>query len=162
MNKEPESEPIDLHQEEAARTVADVTALTTFLVLLPKIAPDGSGDQEITRRQRAEAVAALAALPKELGPAAVPSALQQITSQDRALLAEALLAFAERVREPGRETGQRVDDMIRRLQRELGPLIVQDRETDKAAEQERLRAEVRDSIRLRLRETGAIGPRDET
>ncbi|MYU19494.1 hypothetical protein GTZ78_54625 [Streptomyces sp. SID8361] len=44
----------------------------------------------------------------------------------------------------------------------LGLLIVQDRETDKAAEQERLRAEVRGSIRLRLRETGAIGPRDET
>ncbi|MFE7112986.1 hypothetical protein ACFU98_39825 [Streptomyces sp. NPDC057575] len=58
--------------------------------------------------------------------------------------------------DPGEEGGKRVDDVIARMRRELGPLIVRDREAEKAAERERLGGEIRGSIARRLRKAGAV------
>jgi hypothetical protein len=113
----------------------DMTALTTMLALLPQIAVPGR------REEAMAAFAALAASPAEPGQADLEVAIQRITPEDRALLREGLRVIEEWVREPGEETGARVDAVIERMRRELGPFIMRDRE-----------ATVRDSIARRLRE----------
>jgi hypothetical protein len=137
---------------------ADTAALTTMLALLSQIAASGRNDDEVSRRLREEARAALAQLaasPVEPEEVELAGAVQRmrITPEDRALLREGLRVIEAWAREPGEETGARVDAVIERMRRELGPFIMRDREAEQAADREGLRATVRDSIARRLRES---------
>ncbi|MEV5986319.1 hypothetical protein AB0L85_15015 [Streptomyces sp. NPDC052051] len=147
--------------------VGDEDAGTSrFLASLQALTIAASAQGSDAQQIREEAVAAVhewADLPgKEAPTVDISHILRGVTPGDRALLAEAVGVFAEWIREPGEESGRRVDAMVQRLQRELGPLIVRDREAEKAAERERLRGEVRESIRIRLREAGVVGTQDNS
>ncbi|MFG2586103.1 hypothetical protein [Streptomyces malaysiensis] len=147
-------------------TSDETDAETRFVKSLQALAIAASAQGSGAQRVREEAVAAIAEwadLPGKEAPAAdVSQILRGVTPGDRALLGEAVGVIAEWVREPGEESGRRVDAMVQRLQRELGPLIVRDREAEKAAERERLRGEVRASIRLRLQEAGVVDTQDSS
>ncbi|MFE7980487.1 hypothetical protein [Streptomyces shenzhenensis] len=88
-------------------------------------------------------------------------ALRGVGPQERALLGEGLRVIAEWVRRPGEDTGRQVDAVIARLRRDLGPLIAHGHDADEAAEQDRLRADVRATIALRLREARTADPSAE-
>ncbi|MFJ9683703.1 hypothetical protein ACIRP2_37620 [Streptomyces sp. NPDC101194] len=142
--------------------VGDEAAETArFLGSLQALAVAATARGRDAQRVREEAVAALSELadpPGEEAPAVdISHILRGITPGDRALLGEALEVFAQWIREPGEESGHQVDAMVQRLRSELGPLIVRDREAEKTAERERLRREVRESLRFRLREAGVVG-----
>ncbi|MEU0523070.1 hypothetical protein [Streptomyces niveus] len=113
------------------------------------------GESAERLRQRAAGAAAP-------GPDAPPApfvdaadALRGVGPLERALLREGLRVIEQWVRQPGEETGRQVDDVVARMRRELGPLIARDRAAEEAAERERLRASVRESITRRLREARA-------
>ncbi|NUU25576.1 MAG: hypothetical protein HOV68_29345 [Streptomycetaceae bacterium] len=140
---------------------SDDAGAARFLDAVRALVTAASAQGPDAARVRAEALAAVGewtAGDKTGGGAPdVSHILRGITDHDRALLNEALRTIAAWVREPGEESGRRVDDVVGRMQRELGPLIARDRDAEQAADRERLRADIRSSIRLRLRETGALG-----
>ncbi|OKJ39975.1 hypothetical protein [Streptomyces sp. CB01580] len=117
------------------------------------------------RRVREEALAAIGEWSGTAGAAGgdvdVSHSLRGITAGDRELLGNALHVFDAWVQEPGEESGKRVDDVIARVRRELGPLIARDREAEEAAERERLGNEIRGAISRRLRQAGAVRSDDE-
>ena len=135
------------------------TRLLTSLQALAAASARGSD----TRRLQEEAAAAITAWSDRASqgdPAAdITHLLQGVTPQDRALLREGLHVINEWSRQPGEETGKRVDAMIERMQRGLNLLSRPDPE--KAADQERLRASVRESIARRLREARAENSQNE-
>lgn len=118
-----------------------------------------------TKRIQEEAAAAIADWSDKAAqgdPAAdITHILRGVTPEDRALLREGLRVITEWARRPGEEAGKRVDAVIERMQHELGPLMVRDREAEKAANQEALRASVRESIARRLREARLENPQNE-
>lgn len=118
-----------------------------------------------TRRIQEEAAAAIADWSDRAvqgDPAAdITHILRGVTPKDRTLLREGLRVINEWARRPGEETGKRVDTVIERMQRELGLLTAHAPEAEKAANQERLRASVRESIALRLREARAESTQNE-
>lgn len=137
------------------------TRLLTSLQALAAASARG-GD---TMRLQEEAAAAIAEWSDRVtqgDPAAdITHLLQGVTPQDRALLRDGLRVINEWSRQPGEETGKRVDAMIERMQRGLSLLIRPDPEAEKAADEERLRASVRESIARRLREARAENPQHE-
>lgn len=112
------------------------------------------------RRVREEALAAIGEWSDMAGAAGpdvdISHILRGITAGDQELLGEALRVIDAWVRDLREEGGKRVDDVIARMRRELGPLIARDREAEKAAERERLGDEIRGSIARRLRKAGAV------
>lgn len=80
--------------------------------------------------------------------------LGNITAEDAKLLGEGLRVITEWLRRPSEETGRRVDAVIERMRRELGPLV-EPAPRNRKADQERLRASVRESIARRLSEARA-------
>ena len=98
---------------------------------------------------------------QEEAAAAITEWSDRVTPQDRALLREGLRVINEWSRQPGEETGKRMDAMIERMQRGLRLLITPDSEAKKAADEERLRASVRESIARRLREARAENSQNE-
>ncbi|MEU9764082.1 hypothetical protein AB0D98_31150 [Streptomyces sp. NPDC047987] len=136
---------------------ADDAAMTRLLAVLSALGGESA------QRLREQAAGALARGPDCPPVPAVDTAdaLRGITSQDRALLEEGLRVIAAWVRRPDPRTGQRVDAVIERMRRELGPLIARDPGAEEAAETERLRASVRGSIALRLKEARAARPHDD-
>lgn len=140
-----------------------VDSAARFVKSLQAVFVAASAQGDDARRIREEALAAVAEWADPPGAAApdvdVSHLVRGVSAEDRVRLGEVLTVIAEWVRTPGEETGRRVDEAIARLQRELGPLIARDREAEEAAERERLRVSVRESIARRLRESGAIGPR---
>jgi len=114
------------------------------------------GDPERLRRAAAAIVAQWVDPDGSVTSAAsIADRLRDITAEDRALLGDALRVIVEWLRQPGETTGQRVDAVIERMRRELGPLLGPPPQTRRTVDQDRLRASVRESIALRLQEARA-------
>jgi hypothetical protein len=146
--------------EPAGPSAADITDATALLRSLAGLAATAQ-DTPAGRQARVEASAVIAAWADRPGGAPpaedLRHAAEGLGPAERAQLADALRVFADWSQQPDPTTGARVDAVIDRLERSLGPLLEHGRRLEQAATDARIAADARDSVARRLRDAGAGG-----